>query len=321
MIKMDEYKISIIVPCYQVEQYIFESVLSMKNQLFDNYEIILVDDGTKDNSISVAQEALEGFESVRVLRQQNRGLPAARNAGIKAAQGKYVCFLDSDDIITPTHLQDLYELCESNRLNVGFSLFEGTKDNNRHGTFVAETISYVIEREQLLKEAMDRTLKIHCCSLLINRDFLLNNNLFFNEALRYAEDTEYRWRLFPKLDRIGCTNRATYKYLMRTNSLMTSQNVDMVLLAIDTINDTIANNSKEYPSDQRIWDLLPQRVYLAFCRSFARSSSYKTFLELVDKSQQNISLSFIIKYKDLRVKILAMTYCLNKKIFFHLAKQ
>lgn len=321
MNNQNKYKVSIVVPCYQVEQYIEEGILSMKNQNFDNYEIILVDDGCKDNTIAIAEKTLTGFANLKIVHKDNGGLPSARNAGIKVAEGEYICFLDSDDIASPTHIGDLYELCKSNDLNASFSLFENTNEELRSGSDVTDVSPVIIYRDQLMKEAMDRTLKIHCCALLINREFLLNNNLYFNEALRYAEDTEYRWRLFPKLDRIGCTNKATYKYLIRKNSLMTSQNVDRVLLAIDTIKDTIANNMKEYPSDQRIWDLLPQRVYLAFCRSFARSSSYKTFLELVDKSQQNISLSFIMKYKDLRVKILATAYCLSKKLFFRLAKQ
>lgn len=317
---INKYEISVVVPCYQVEQYIKESVLSMKNQSFRNYEIVLVDDGSMDRTIPLAMETLENFDRVKVVHQTNSGLPAARNTGIKAAEGKYVCFLDSDDIISPSHLMDLYNLCESEKLNACFSLFETTKEDNRNGAEVNDAKPTIFNRSQLMKNAMDRKIRIHCCSLLINRDFLLKNDLYFNEKLKYAEDTEYRWRLFPKLEKIGCTNKATYKYLTRSNSLMTSQNVDRVLTALDELDKTINNNLTEFPEDERIWSLLPQRIFLSLCRSFARSANYSTFKELIIKSNKKIDLPFIIHYKDTKVKILAMVFFVSKKLFCRISK-
>ncbi len=317
---INDIKVSIIIPCYQIEHYIEESIKSVVGQDFDSFEVIIVDDGTKDNSIKIAEECLSGFVHYTILHKENGGLPSARNAGLNVARGKYVCFLDSDDIISPTHLMDLYNLCETKGLNVGFSLFESTGEDNRHGTKEKPASPTVIERAQLMMYAMDRKIKIHCCSLLINREFLLNNKLIFNESLKFAEDTEYRWRLFPKLEKIGCTNKATYKYLTRSNSLMTTQNVDRVLIALDEIDKTIKNNQTEYPKDKRIWNLLPQRIFLSLCRGFARSASYSTFQELIIKSNRKIDLSFIIHYKDTKVKILAIAFAVSKKLFYRISK-
>ena len=316
----NEIKISVIIPCYQVEQYIEDSVTSVRNQLFDDFEIIIVDDGTKDQSVELAEKVLNGFPYYTILHKENGGLSSARNNGIKVAKGKYVCVIDSDDIIAPTHLKDLYDLCESKRLNVSFSLFESTSEDNRQGTKEETASPTVIGRASLMKNAMDRKLMIHCCSLLINRDFLLKNILFFIDFLKFAEDTEYRWRLFPKLDKIGCTNKATYKYLTRSNSLMTTQNVDRVLIALEEIDKTIKNNQTEYSKDKRIWNLLPQRIFLSLCRGFARAASYSTFQELIKKSNRKIDLSFIIHYKDTKVKMLAIAFVVSKKLFYRISK-
>lgn len=315
-----KYKVSIIVPCYQVEQFIYESVLSMAKQDFDSYEIILVDDGTKDRSIEVAKKALLGFSNYKVVNKVNGGLPSARNAGIEVAEGEYVCFLDSDDIVAPSHLKDLYDLCVTEKLNASFALFEQTNETNRYGTVVNESTPTVIEREQFLSACMDRSIKVHCCALMINKDYLVSNNLYFDERLKYAEDTEYRWRLFPKLERIGCTNKHTYKYLTRSNSLMRSQSIERVQIAMNIICSTIQQDAKEFPEYYDIWSMLPQRVNLSFCKSFAKSSAYHDFKQLITTLDHKPNIEFIIKYKNIKVKMLSLAFITSKRFFYYVSQ-
>ncbi len=102
-------KISVIIPCYNQEKYIAETLNSILAQTFLDYEIIIINDGSTDNSISIITEFQKNYpHCITIINQENKGLPAARNAGVKAAQGEYIFPLDGDDKIVPTCLEKLY---------------------------------------------------------------------------------------------------------------------------------------------------------------------------------------------------------------------
>ena len=92
-----KFKITFIVPIYGVESYLRKCVDSLLHQDYDDYEIILVDDGSPDKCPSICDEYATRFDKIRVNHQENKGLSGARNAGIDAARGEYLCFVDSDD--------------------------------------------------------------------------------------------------------------------------------------------------------------------------------------------------------------------------------
>lgn len=98
-------KISVIVPVYNTEEYLKNCIMSVVRQTYDNWELILVDDGSSDGSLSIADLAAEKDERIRVIHQKNAGPGAARNRGIEEALGDYVVFLDSDDYIDKNYFQ------------------------------------------------------------------------------------------------------------------------------------------------------------------------------------------------------------------------
>lgn len=102
-----KYRFSVIVPLYNKEPYIEKALGSVLSQTFKDYEIIVVNDGSTDDSLSVAQGVLEGVGNVRIINQQNSGVSTARNNGIAAANGDYICFLDADDWWEPTFLEEM----------------------------------------------------------------------------------------------------------------------------------------------------------------------------------------------------------------------
>lgn len=115
--------VSIIIPAYNVESYIEETILSVKNQTLSNWELIVVDDGSTDNTYSVICKAVDSIrQNVTILQQENRGLSAARNAGMEKASGMYIYFLDSDDRLTKNALSVLYTLAKQYELDAVFFL-------------------------------------------------------------------------------------------------------------------------------------------------------------------------------------------------------
>lgn len=112
--------VSIIVPVYQVKEYIEECVESLLAQTYTNLEILLVDDGSTDGSGAMCDEYAAKDNRVRVIHQENQGLSAARNTGIKLAMGEYVAFVDSDDVVLPDFIETLYKLLGKYQADIAF---------------------------------------------------------------------------------------------------------------------------------------------------------------------------------------------------------
>ena len=106
---MDNYKVSVIVPVYNAEEYIGATLDSIINQDFNSYEIIVVDDGSTDQSPEIISEKLtKSTADYRIIRQDNAGVSSARNRGMQEATGEYLVFIDADDYVTGNHLSELY---------------------------------------------------------------------------------------------------------------------------------------------------------------------------------------------------------------------
>ncbi|WP_262495112.1 glycosyltransferase [Labilibacter marinus] len=114
-------KVSIIVPIYKVEKYIHRCMESILNQTLKETEIILVDDGSPDNCPKICDEYAQKYERVRVIHKKNEGLGFARNSGIQIATGEYVTFIDSDDYVSETMIEELYEVASNKKLNAVYS--------------------------------------------------------------------------------------------------------------------------------------------------------------------------------------------------------
>lgn len=106
--RIDNPLISLVIPVYNAEKYLKQTIESALNQSYENFEINAVDDGSTDQSFSI----LQGFADprLRLFRKKNGGVSSARNAGIREAKGEYICFLDTDDVLAPDYMQHMYDI-------------------------------------------------------------------------------------------------------------------------------------------------------------------------------------------------------------------
>ena len=152
-------KISIIVPVYNVEKYLEKSVNSILNQTYKNLEIILVDDGSKDNSGKIADDLSKNDERIKVIHKENGGLSSARNEGMKVVTGDYIAFLDSDDCIVPDFYEYLYNLIKKYDCDIAQGRFlrinEELMDNSNE--IIENENSKIKIKEEVLtnKEALE----------------------------------------------------------------------------------------------------------------------------------------------------------------------
>lgn len=319
--KLETPKVSVIVPVYKVEKYIEESIRSVCEQKYQNIEVILVNDGTPDSSIELARKVAADYSiKLSIVNKENGGLPSARNAGIKAATGEYLCFIDSDDMISKTHISDLVNACNEYKTKVAYADFQLTYETNRCGNPVAHNAASKIDHDELLKGFLVRKLKIHCCALLIDRQYLIHNNLWFNDRLRYGEDIDFMWRLFPSLDAIGYTGNSTYLYLQRSGSLMTSQSMERVITLLDIFKNTVNQLKSNYPNDKKVLRFLYGKAALAFYRTFAETSSYELFKDLLKKTNYRKTIWIVVFIGNLKLSLLTIALLISPRYFAWIVK-
>ena len=180
--------VSIIVPIYNVEQYLPACLDSLVNQTLQDIEIICVNDGSTDNSASVVRDYMQQDARIRLIEQDNQGLSAARNAGIRNANGKYLQFLDADDILLPDKLTKQVQELEQTNADVcvcHHAMFTNTPTNIWDNKF--SNAAYDLTKKGFVYN-WGRTFVIAIHSGLFRTDFMRENHLFFDEHVRALED-------------------------------------------------------------------------------------------------------------------------------------
>lgn len=232
-------KLSIIIPVYNVELYLRKCVESLLAQDYEGYEIILVDDGSTDGSGAICDEyALKSQKSkvksqeyplIKVIHQKNMGLSAARNAGIAAAQGEYICFVDSDDYWEENVLGGLMAQVERDNLDVlrftyqnvneQYEVIYPNKDSKRDMDY-RETVT---DGETFLNERLGPA--CYTVMFILRRDLIISdetsnssNNVLFTEGI-YFEDVDWTPRMLLRAKRVASTPTVVYNYLLRSGSI------------------------------------------------------------------------------------------------------
>lgn len=217
---MQEKLISVIVPVYNVELYLKDCVESLLNQTYKNLEIILVDDGSTDNSGVMCDEYGNKSGVIRVIHQRNGGLSNARNTGLKAAKGHYVCFVDSDDYVNESYLQILYSSVEENHCPIAECGV--LKFNDGEDLVLAETSQkphLYSSKEWLTESGVGDFLNCAAWNKIYER--ALFDDIQFPDG-RVYEDEATTYKLVYKANRVYRCYQKLYYYRVRSNSIITS---------------------------------------------------------------------------------------------------
>lgn len=310
-------KVSVIIPVYNVKDYIQESVKSVLNQSYKNLEIIIVNDGSEDNSIELIENYIkESSINCMIVNQENKGLPSARNAGLRIADGEFVCFIDSDDIIERNHIKKLVTAFENNDVCMAFSRFEITSLNNRAGNMCNNTEIKYLSRQKIIDSFLKRSIPIHCCATMFRRDFLLTNNLWFNERLKFGEDVDFLWRVLTTIKCCGYYKEASYKYLNRPNSLMTKQKTQNTNVFISEFYNTV--NSLDVESSYK--QVILSRTYFGICHACAKNSDYIVFDEVLSNKDLVIDIYSISQIRDFKILMLSLILKIFPRLFWIISK-
>ena len=209
--------ISIVVPIYNVEKYLRKCIDSIIAQTFSDWELILINDGSKDNSGVICDEYVTKDKRIKVIHKNNEGVSKARNIGIELAKGEYLCFIDSDDWIEPTYLNDF----NTKELQCDFYISGALYDTYE------KVYSYKKFNEKYCKNKYEIRDEFFYQDLLSNgypwgklykTQIIKDNNLRFNENLTINEDHIFVFQYFMHINTLYITNTAGYHYTVFDNS-------------------------------------------------------------------------------------------------------
>lgn len=232
-------KVSVIVPIFNVEQYIRECIVSIINQTLKEIEIILVNDGSTDRSIDIIKDLVTSNSNIILINKENGGLSSARNEGIKYARGQYIAFIDSDDYLHPNFLETLY--LKGIDLDLDIVCGGYTK------VYTKDVIQYkrneklfqlgVITGKDLLKyQLLNNDYCMEVVDDLYKREFLEKYNLRFKDGILH-EDEEFTPKALLKANKVCLIETYKYMYRFREESIMTKKvgikNINSIRLIIE----------------------------------------------------------------------------------------
>lgn len=253
--------ISIIIPVYNVEKYIEKCLLSCVNQgvPLNNYEIIIVNDGTKDSSLVIAEKIASDYQNIKIVSQPNQGLSVARNTGLKHAVGDYVWFVDSDDWIKEDSLKHIIPCLDGIADYVQLSFLYAYDDarNNKQGK-TSQWKGYITGKE-LLKRDLLKVSSIPAQFAVYKKSLLTDNHLSFYPNV-YYEDVDIKLRILNKAEKCICLDTPLYFYYQRTTGNIKSSFKEKH--AMDAI--TVMNNLYSYSQDPTLSDDETRFMYYYF---------------------------------------------------------
>ncbi len=302
---MNDVFVSVIVPVYNIEEYIKPCVDSILSSCFENLEIILVDDGSNDDSPQICDEISKNNSLVKVIHKENGGLSSARNAGLDVARGQYVLFLDGDDRLCENAIDKLYELAKANGYPdiIQFKYAEVDKNGNPlyNYTYNNGLESVTEEREKYERLYSLGGIGASACTKLIKKD--LFDNLQFKEGIIH-EDEYIVTDLLSRSDSILYVDSAFYLYYFRDNSIITSnfsdKKLDVFYVSERRIKILLEKGyydlvNKEY---QKLYVLIPFLYPKAMAAGNKKAAEFmkKKFSVIPDEFSKTLSGSVKIKF-------------------------
>ena len=228
----EEFLISIVIPIYNAEKYLEECLNSIKNQTYKNFEVIMVNDGSKDDSETICMNFLRSDSRFRYLKKENGGVSSARNVGLDNVEGDYITFIDADDWVDENYLDLLITTVKKNHSDIVVSSY---KQFNNIDVFYLR--AYTIQEKYLLNfEKMNRDDFLTIFPKLMSANVCFNNavaklfrkelvnDLRFDTSIKYGEDLDFYFRLYLNVDSISYVDEPTYVYRIHGDSTTSNFN-------------------------------------------------------------------------------------------------
>jgi len=217
------YKITVIIPVYNVEQYVVRCIESVRSQTYKNLEILVIDDGSADHSGSLCDALAIKDERITVIHTSNGGVSKARNKGLELASGDYISFLDGDDYIEDNMYQDLVICLEKGEAPdlISFGFYDETENGTLYSKLVlkADASLTVVPAEQIFHEFFIGKVEPNVWNKIFKHEVIKNNTIRFDESVSYGEDMLFVYSFLRKAKKNFFYNDNFYHYVKRHASI------------------------------------------------------------------------------------------------------
>ena len=307
-------KLTVAVPVYNVQKYLRRCIDSLIKNKVDEYEVLLVDDGSTDESGKICDEYASIYDYIRVIHQQNKGLAEVRNVCIKNAKGEFISFIDSDDFIGENCYSHLLKIMHETKADIMcygvIDLYEGYENNGSKSNDYEETIVTLTGREALEEMLLPKHVDVITCNKIIRKS--LYDGIYYPPGKLY-EDMFTNYKVIAKANKVVSTNYKYYYYYHRKGSIgRTAFNPKTMDLARAT--DEVFRFGKEF-CGSKIDNLKVGRLFwhVVVINFMIKSNTYDyAFIKEAQKFGKKNSL-VIVKNSYItvtrKIQLLIFSYC------------
>lgn len=310
-------KFSIIIPCYNIEKYISKTLESVLNQTYQNFEIILINDGSKDNTGKILDDYSKKDKKIKVIHKINEGVSQARNIGIENAAGEYIYFLDGDDLIENNLLKRADEVFKNNKVEIFSFSFNMVYENGEiKRKYSSEKYSnQTIKSKEFLSLFFNKKIGQNMCSFIVKRE-LVQNKIFFTKGLERGEDLEFQIKMLLEDNLVYYDKTPFFKYVSRDGSVVQSK----VKLNIFNFLEVLENFRKEIKDEKLKKDL--EYFFVTYYFYILKEMALKGYTEEIYQQAVQIlkkyeyileTLKFEFSKNYFKMKILKILYKLDIK--------
>lgn len=292
--------VSIIVPVYNVERYIARGIQSLIAQDYKKIEIILVDDGSKDSSGAIVDQYAQTDQRIRVIHQENAGVSSARNAGLRAAEGAYILFVDGDDFVEKDYVSYFLHLIEDNRCDVAMSNSFFTIDCAEQNP---QAKDHVISAECAVEQIYLGKIHEAVWNKIYKKSFLDANHLSFSSDIWFGEGMLFNIRCLQDTDHIAVGERRVYHQECNPDSAMRKFNLESHYCGMRSLELQKKSWKKTNSRIERAWRFHYRCYALHILSGLIRTNTVEEHKELFRKCKRalrkNVTLPLLV---DLTLK-------------------
>ncbi len=288
-------KVSVIVPVYNVEKYISKCLESLSNQTLKDIEVIIVNDGSPDNSQVIIDKYVQKFPDIfKSFTNKNEGVSAARNFGIKEATGKYIAFLDSDDYIENDTYEKLYTKAESKKFDLTLCNLKYVYEDGRKEKL------HSIKRKDILNKVDVKKLFIDFYPVVWNGIYnasLFSDDINFKKGV-WFEDVEFLYKIFSRIKSVGYIDDYLINYVQREGSTTSKYNHKLwdYLDNMETIIAFYKKNNIYDEYEKEIEYAVIRYLFATFCKQVTRSHDINVINQAF-KDSKSFQLKYFPKYR------------------------
>ncbi len=280
--------VSVIIPCFNAQNYIKNCVNSLKNQTYGNAQFIFVDDFSTDNTFNILTEFTSSDDRIKVYKTNKKGVFSARNLGIDNACGDFITFMDCDDVVSPFHLELLIKKALENNADVVVSNYKRVYNKKNYEDYKFKKIKKykvkTFDKISAIKEFLAQRLEFCVWNKLYRKDIIDKNNIRFDEKCTYNEDSLFNYKVLKFASKTLMFSAVTYYYVQRKGSLVNRPFSEAKLTCFLSLNNIVNDAYKSLPNVIHYAHLMRLTLCceMLFYIKFCKYSNGKVIKKIID---------------------------------------